>query len=88
MQDKYPLVEMLFPSKEEKEIPLHRHSKETVIISIIEGNFLFRYGKENIKGDKKMTFKFEKNIPHSYNYKNLSIPQSNFMLLLLLFSLS
>jgi quercetin dioxygenase-like cupin family protein len=66
MQEKYSLVEMLFPSKEEKEIPLHRHSKETVIISIIEGNFLFRYGEENIKGEKEMTFKFEKNIPHSY----------------------
>ena len=65
-QEKYSLVEMLFPSKEEKEVPLHRHSKETVIISIIEGNFLFRYGEENIKGEKEMTFKFEKNIPHSY----------------------
>ncbi len=65
-QGKYSVVEMLFPLKEEKEIPLHRHSKETVIISIIEGNFLFRYGKENIKGEKEMTFKFEKNIPHSY----------------------
>jgi quercetin dioxygenase-like cupin family protein len=65
-QEKYSLVEMLFPSKEEKEVPLHRHSKETVIISIIEGNFLFRYGEENIKGEKEMTFKFEKNIPYSY----------------------
>jgi hypothetical protein len=41
-QEKYSLVEMLFPSKEEKEVSLHRHSKETVIISIIEGSFLFR----------------------------------------------
>jgi hypothetical protein len=51
---------MLLPSKGEKEIPLHRYSKETVIISIIEGNILFRYGEENIKGEKEMTFKFEK----------------------------
>lgn len=40
-QEKYSLVEMLFPTEEEKEIPLHRHSKETVIISIIEGTFQF-----------------------------------------------
>jgi hypothetical protein len=57
---------MLLSSKGEKEIPLYRYSKETVIISIIEGNILFRYGEENIKGEKEMTFKFEKNISHSY----------------------
>jgi hypothetical protein len=51
---------MLLPSKGEKKIPSHRYSKETVIISIIEGNILFRYGEENIKGDKEMIFKFVK----------------------------
>jgi quercetin dioxygenase-like cupin family protein len=65
-QEKYSLVEMLFPADEEKEIPLHRHSKETVIISIIEGTFQFKYGEENLEGSQEMVFKFEKNIPHSY----------------------
>ncbi|MGN6615158.1 MAG: cupin domain-containing protein [Candidatus Nitrosocosmicus sp.] len=65
-QEKYSLVEMLFPTEEEKEIPLHRHSKETVIISIIEGTFQFKYGEQNIEGKEEMVFKFEKNIPHSY----------------------
>ncbi|MGN6707885.1 MAG: hypothetical protein ACTHKF_00860, partial [Candidatus Nitrosocosmicus sp.] len=52
-QEKYSLVEMLFPTEEEKEIPLHRHSKETVIISIIEGTFQFKYGEQNIEGKEE-----------------------------------
>jgi hypothetical protein len=56
---------MLFPSKEEKEVPLHRYRKGTVIVYIIE-KICYIYGEGNLKEDKEMTFKFEKNIPHSH----------------------
>ena len=55
---------MEFPT--EKEIPLHKHTKETIIIYIIEGDFLIRYGKENINGIPGKVLRLEKNIEHSY----------------------
>jgi hypothetical protein len=36
---KYSLIEMEFPTEKEKEIPLHKQSKEDVIIYVIEGVF-------------------------------------------------
>lgn len=64
--EKYSLLEINFSAGKEKEIPLHKHSRETLIIYIMEGNFLFRYGDQNVVGEANAVLKFEKNIPHSY----------------------
>lgn len=64
--NKYSLVEIFFPHNDEKEIPFHQHSKETVLIYVIEGNFIFKYGREVINGIAETVLKFEKNIPHSF----------------------
>jgi len=63
---KYSLLEILFSAEKENEIPLHLHSRETLIIYILEGNFSFRYGNEKIVGNQGTVLKFEKDIPHSY----------------------
>jgi uncharacterized cupin superfamily protein len=57
---------MEFPSEKEKEIPLHKHSKENIIIYIIEGAFLIKSANENINAMPGMISKLEKNIEHSY----------------------
>lgn len=67
--DKYSLIELSFPAGSEKEVALHKHSKEDVTICVIEGNFVFRYGDKEIKkgfGEDDTPFRLEKNIPHSY----------------------
>jgi quercetin dioxygenase-like cupin family protein len=64
--NKYSIVEITFPQGEESEIPLHKHGNETLIMHVIEGNFLFTYGKETLKGNEGTVFKFEKDIVHSY----------------------
>jgi quercetin dioxygenase-like cupin family protein len=63
---KYSIVEITFPQGEESEIPLHKHGNEALIMHVIEGNFLFRYGKETLKGNEGTVLKFEKDIVHSY----------------------
>src|ERR671921_515817 len=63
---KYSIVEITFPQGEESEIPLHKHGNEALIMHVIEGNFLFRYGKELLKGNEGTVLKFEKDIAHSY----------------------
>jgi quercetin dioxygenase-like cupin family protein len=64
--NKYSIVEITFPQGEESEIPLHKHGNEALIMHVIEGSFLFRYGKETLKGTEGTVFKFEKDIVHSY----------------------
>lgn len=67
--NKYSLIELSFPEGAEKEVALHKHSKEDVTICVIEGNFVFRYGDKEIKkgsGEDDTPFRLEKNIPHSY----------------------
>ncbi len=63
---KYSLLEIQFSAQKENEIPLHLHSRETLIIYILEGNFSFRYGNEKIDGNQGTVLKFEKDIPHAY----------------------
>jgi len=63
---RYSLLELYFSTEKENEIPLHLHSRETLIIYILEGNFSFRYGNEKIYGNQGTVLKFEKDIPHSY----------------------
>jgi quercetin dioxygenase-like cupin family protein len=63
---KYSLIQMTFPYEMEKEIPLHKHTLEDIIIYVIEGSFIIRYGDENINGIPGMILKLEKNIEHSY----------------------
>lgn len=65
-EGKYSIIEITFPEGEESEIPLHKHGNEALIMHVIEGNFLFRYGKETLKGNKDTLFRFEKDISHSY----------------------
>jgi quercetin dioxygenase-like cupin family protein len=64
--NEYSLVEMIFPPDKEKEIPLHKHERENIIMYILEGTFLIKYGDEEINGVSGMVLKFEKNIAHSY----------------------
>jgi quercetin dioxygenase-like cupin family protein len=67
--NKYSLIELSFPAGPEKEIALHKHSKEDVTICVIEGDFVFRYGNQELKkgfGKDDTPFRLEKNIPHSY----------------------
>ena len=65
-ENKYSIVEITFPQGEESEIPLHKHGNEALIMHVIEGSFLFRYGKEILKGKEGTVLKFEKDISHSY----------------------
>jgi quercetin dioxygenase-like cupin family protein len=64
--NKYAIVEITFPQGEESEIPLHKHGNEALIMHVIEGNFVFKYGKETLKGNEGTVLKFEKDIAHSY----------------------
>ena len=63
---KYSLLELHFSTEKENEVPLHLHSRETLVIYILEGNFSFKYGNEKIDGNQGTLLKFEKDIPHSY----------------------
>jgi quercetin dioxygenase-like cupin family protein len=62
----YSIIEIEFSSGKEKEIPLHKHTKENIIIYVIEGKFLIQNGNENINAIPGMILKLEKNIEHSY----------------------
>ena len=63
---KYSLIEMEFPSEKEKEIPLHKHTKEDVIIYVIEGVFLIKSANENINAIPGTVIRLEKNKEYSY----------------------
>ena len=60
------MLELHFSTEKENEVPLHLHSRETLVIYILEGNFSFKYGNEKIDGNQGTLLKFEKDIPHSY----------------------
>ncbi|HEX5187450.1 MAG TPA: cupin domain-containing protein [Nitrososphaeraceae archaeon] len=62
----YSLLELHFWTEKENEIPLHLHSRETLVIYILEGTFSFKYGNEKIDGNQGTVLKFERDIPHSY----------------------
>lgn len=67
--NRYSMIEMTFPAGLDKEVDLHKHSKEDVIVNVIEGNFVFKYGNKELKrgpGEDDTPFRLEKNIPHSY----------------------
>ena len=49
---KYSCVEISFHSSCEKEIPLHLQTKESVIVCVINGNFLIKHGEEILKERK------------------------------------
>jgi quercetin dioxygenase-like cupin family protein len=63
---KYSIIQMDFPSNQEKEIYLHKHTKEDIILYVIEGTFLIQYGEKVIDAIPGMVLKLEKNIFHSY----------------------
>jgi hypothetical protein len=57
---------MSFPLENEKGIAMHRHTREDIILYVIEGLFSIKYGNGNIKGMPGMAIKLEKNVEHSY----------------------
>ena len=63
---KYSIIQIDFPLNQEKEIYLHKHTKEDVILYVIEGTFLIQYGEKIIDAIPGMVLKLEKNIFHSY----------------------
>lgn len=65
-ENKYSIIEITFPQGTELEIPSHKHGNESLLIHVIEGNFLFRCGKEVLKANKDTVFRFEKDKSHSY----------------------
>lgn len=63
---KYSLLEMDFLAEGDQEIPLHIHSKENIIVYVLEGNFIFKYGSHTISSQKEKILVLNKSIPHSY----------------------
>ena len=63
---KYSLLEIHFSGDEDLEVPLHSHSKERLVVYVIEGKFLFKQGKDIIHAEKEKIVILEKDIPHSY----------------------
>ena len=63
---KYSLLEIHFSGDEDLEIPLHSHSKERLVVYVIEGKFLFKQGKDIIHAEKEKILILEKDVPHSY----------------------
>jgi quercetin dioxygenase-like cupin family protein len=63
---KYSIIEMDFPLEKEKEISLHKHTKEDIVICVIEGKFSIQYKNEIITATPGMVLKLEKNTAHSY----------------------
>jgi hypothetical protein len=54
---------MKFPSEKEKEMTLYKHTREGLIVYIMEGTFLIKYGNENINGIQDTVLKLEKKHP-------------------------
>ena len=69
-QNSYSLVEATFPPGDESEIPLHTRSKESVVVYILEGEFIFVYNRETKKSNKGTILKFEIDLPLSYKKLN------------------
>ncbi len=63
---KYSLLEIQLLGEEDLEVPMHSHSKEKLIVYVMEGKFLFKQGKEIIHAEKEKILILEKDIPHSY----------------------
>jgi quercetin dioxygenase-like cupin family protein len=63
---KYSIIEVSFPAEKEKEIPLHKHAFEDVLMCVLEGSFLIQYKNEMINGYAGMVLKLENGVGHSY----------------------
>lgn len=63
---KYSILEVDFLAEGDQEIPLHIHSKENLIIYVMEGEFVFKYGDDTISSQKDKIIILNKSIPHSY----------------------
>ncbi len=63
---RYSLLEIHFLGDEDLEVPLHSHSREKLIVYVMEGKFLFKQGKEIVHAEKEKILILEKDIPHSY----------------------
>jgi len=63
---KYSILEIDFLSDGDQEVPLHVHSKENLVIYVMEGDFIFKYGENIISGSKDRVLILDKGIPHSY----------------------
>ena len=65
-QNSYSLIEAKFPSGEESEIPLHIRSRESVVVYVLEGEFVFVYNYETKKVNQGTILKFEIDLPLCY----------------------
>ena len=63
---RYSLIEIHFLGSEDLEVPLHLHNREKLIVYVMEGRFLFKYGKDIIHVQKGKILILEKAIPHTY----------------------
>lgn len=63
---KYSLLEIQFLGEEDLEVPMHSHSKEKLVVYVMEGKFLFKQGKEMIHAEKEKILILEKDTTHSY----------------------
>lgn len=63
---KYSILEIDFLSEGDQEVPLHVHSRENLIIYVMEGDFVFKYGDDIISSSKDNILILSKGIPHSY----------------------
>jgi quercetin dioxygenase-like cupin family protein len=62
----YSLIEMQFPKGKEREIPLHVHDKENLIVYVLEGEFVFTDGKDETICNTNSVIKLDKDVAHSY----------------------
>ena len=69
-QNGYSLIEATFPPGEESEIPLHTRSKESVVVYVLKGEFVFVYNQETKKSNQGTILKFEIDLPLSYKKSN------------------
>lgn len=65
-QNSYSLIEAIFPSGEESEIPLHIRSRESVVVYVLEGEFVFVYDNVTKKTNQGTILKFDVNLPLYY----------------------
>lgn len=65
-RNSYSLIEANFPSGEESEIPLHIRSSESLVVYILEQEFVFVYNNETKKANQGMVLKFETDLPLRY----------------------
>lgn len=63
---KYSIIESVIPANEEFDVPLHKKSKESGLIYVLEGHFQFKYDQKTIEGNLGTVLQIEKDKFFSY----------------------